>query len=1109
INYKIPSTVPVTISNAAVGSSISGIKQNNGKAAGDLITSADEKSRALAKGTVSLYRVVDVDVDADNKADVKRTVETKVTYAPSTTKGDSAVIDAVSGEVKKLTGLDRNGEKVTIAETTEKGAQTTIYEVKTVSKVQYVYKTVTDIDGTKKTYRGALGASGYDWIGDTSKLLELVSTDVVAEFDWTMSKNSTGYFAVSTSSKGVVSSTLRAQTKAVTIKDTDKNKYIAVKISGDGVVESVRSVMKNAETGEMIDADTKFSGTLNVKAPVKISLDFDRTKLDGTTIDSASALAVTGAIAGSKLTNLALGDTVTTAKLAKNTETVSLSAAGDGNGVQTFTAGTAGALSFKVRTVDGSAKLSLTGGTVKLDTGDYVYTGDRMITMEKGSVTVTAKTGTNGATYTIGNLKEGAVFTVETFGDGACLRKYMRSANNLFCEIVKNGGTTMAVYEIKTATSAASSVLEQAGVASVKNSKWTNFTESNATFRETDDGLKLVSTAKNAAVTVDLNLLDKRIASDNKTAANQGDNDDYSFIIDKYMANPTKFNGAAAVVADGNLLDLQQVIGTRAGGNKIYTAAGVDIAQTIKVTKEWHVIGSNRNDTITGASSGSDTLEGGAGNDLLTGGVASDKFIVGLGKDTIKSYVTNKDSVSYQDDQGQVKDFNVILTDSDVLLWSDDDEDGSYGAGDSSVLVVGMGNRKALNINGVNYYFGSAKVKKAETFSFDAGSAEQAATSRYYGKAGLANTLSIGTTKAMATKNTLGDTVTADLSDGTRYANISIADASKSGNRVDLKAAAAGSTLKGGTYQTTMRGGAGNDSLVGGGGADTFWFDTVEKDDVVTGYTSGKDSVYLGNVAKATAEEIDGLTIAAVGNDVVISSGETGKVTLKKAVSATKAVTVLADEKGMNKLSYYVGKTGSYDKKGNPTGKNGFKATLGKDTADSVAGATAGTFTSYYVGSDSSVDTLTLVGADKKTAVGSETAAATFDMASANLASIDVLDASGLAAGSYLRLVGKAAGTYSLIGSSKATKETFDLKAVKTTDATSVTVKGLDLADVIEIAAGVKATRDDTKSTKTNTYFKLTDSKDATKVYGEILVSGVGKGNFGTEYSAGTIQRSK
>ena len=49
-----------------------------------------------------------------------------------------------------------------------------------------------------------------------------------------------------------------------------------------------------------------------------------------------------------------------------------------------------------------------------------------------------------------------------------------------------------------------------------------------------------------------------------------------------------------------------------------------------------NLIGTNRNDSITG-NSGANTLNGGAGNDTLIGGNGNDIFVGGAGKDTLKS----------------------------------------------------------------------------------------------------------------------------------------------------------------------------------------------------------------------------------------------------------------------------------------------------------------------------------------------------------------------------------------------------------------------------------------------------------------------------------------
>ncbi len=1170
INYTIPSTVPVTITNAAIGSVITGVKDHETWSDGDQITTANQTDYTLTKGAVTLYKVVDAPVDQNGDgvlgdATQKQTVETKVAYALKA-KGDSAKIDVTDGDVTKLVGFETLGESVTITENLPEGVKTTVYEIKTVSKVNYVYKTVTNVDGIKKIYRHTVpsDAATYNWVADPcdgTAYLTLAETEVVSDFDWTMDKRDTGYFAVDAKGNAAV----KVQTKPVTYKVTNAKDaaatYVALKISEDGVVESVKSVKLDTDTksdtyGEMIDATSKFAGVINVAAPAKQTLTFDRSKVDtATTIDEKATMAVTGALKDSVITNLALGDTVTTAKLAKAAynaktgwtwgDTVTLSVADDANPVRGFTAGAAGALGFKVQAIDGDNKLSLTSGTIKLTAGEYAYVGDRMITMENtwvtiprvrdaNAITVAASTNKNGVTsYTIGELKEGEIFTVETFGSGASTKKYWRSANNLFCETTTGSGTTKAVYEIKAGVTIKSSVLEladSAGAAATKSNPWVSVTESNATFKETaDEGLKLVSTAKNAAVTVDLKLLDSRIAADNKLYKTDvdyaveddafGTNRAYTFVIDKYLANPYKFNGAASVIADENLLDMQEVIGKRVDFNndgvidKCYSAtrlgvwanAGVniDIAQSIKATNGWRIIGSLQNDTITGASSGKDTLNGAAGNDSLVGGGAADFFVVANGQDTVKSYATGKDALDYS-----AGAFEVSLTGADVLLWTDTSGDGKYGEGDNSVLVLGMGNKKAVTIGTTNYYFGSGKATKAETFIFDVTSAAQAAASKYYGKEGLNNALSIGTDKTKATSKTLGDTLTVDLSDATRYFNIAVADASKSGNKVDLKATDVGSTLKGGTYQSTLRGGLGSDSLVGGSGADTFWFEALDGSDTISGYAAAKDKLYVkeANLVFSDKDTAAGdVVISASGNDVVLTDAEgKNRVTLTKAANAAQAINIVTDAVTKESLSYYVGAS---------TGKkaNAFTATLDKDMAVKKDGEGKDTdeleLKSYYVGSDAKIDDALKL-ASGKTVVANKK----FNMndLAGHLSSIDVIDTAGLAKGSTIELIGRESGSYTMKGSNNV-QENFNLSALKdekTAGVTNyVTITNLAVVDVITLGDNIVATKTSGASSK-NTYFTLTDKNDSKTSYGTLCVTGVAASKFASSSYSGSIKRS-
>ena len=1089
LSYAIPKATTVTVTNAAVGSVFTAVK------AADQIDSAatGEDGYTFAKaGSVTVYNIGDVGQET-------RTV----TYKTGT--GNTSLVKIVTdddGKITGLTGLDAKNESVTIVEKTagdEVGAITTVYAVS--KDALTLTKTVTAADGAVTVTVANTQGSAYDWIADAEKLLDedaVAQRKVVSDFDWTLQKNTVGYFAITTNKSGTSAAvktgkaTLNPYTKKGSSEVSNTASYLAVAISDDGVLDSISQVRfdrkdSTAATYNTLQAygagegETKFSGTINVAAPTGVRLVFDRDNVgaDGTIdlTEGKTSVAITGAIKDSNIENLVVGDKVTTASLkapkwnttwrAWEYEDVTV------NGTN-FEAGAAGALSFLAQKVNDEVHATVTGGTILIRMGASRYVGKTEITAVNGDgVTVKATTDKKGnTTYTVGDLEEGETFTVNDFS--GTVRTYRKTVSALFCEATTGSETVTTVYNKTAGTSVTSAILDKATTPDGKN--WTTCGSDTLSFQATtEEGLKLVS---GKAVTVDLATLDKRIATDETAAVKAGWGTGtlagrvYDFVIDKYMANPAKFAGASSVINNANYQEnLQQIVGdinAIAAWNynattKKYTTltynATANVAQTIKAADTWTVNGSGQADIITGASKGSDTLNGGAGNDTLTGGGANDTFEVnaGEGKDVVKSYVTGKDRIEYAN--FDFDDIELVAGQSgkntaDVLL-----HDGSYventGAYNNGVLLAAMGNGKAVTIGtGVGnnddktYFFGNAASTKGMTFSYVEGA-------YYLGKAGTttANTLSVKTDSKKAAAKALGDNVEIDLTDETHYKNINAIDGSKSANAMILTAAASGSTLKGGTYQTTLKGGAGADSMAGGSGADVFWFDTVEKADVVTGYASGKDSVWVGGSAGATATEINGLTIqtgGAAGTDVIIGNGETGSVTLQKAANATKAITFRADEDG-NTLTYYVGS-------GKAKAKNNFTATYGTDAVkDEESVDKTVDLKSYYVGSNVATDTLAI-----KTAKGDKTAvAAKFSLADManHLSSIDVLDTSGInIAGSSVTLQGAASGTFTLKGTAgtKNVTDRFNLTNLEAGAANQITLTNLDVNEVIELAAGMK-----------------------------------------------------
>ncbi len=1092
--------------NLALGSVITGITKHDKVASGDgtyNLTSKDKTFTVYTNGT---------EVGTSTQV---------VTYA-----GKDGATAKVTAGVLSITNLNTEKEKVTVVTDLDTaGLVTTEYLALAGGLIQ---KTETAADGTKTVCTSKAAVTATD---DVTKVEygdpDLSKTTIVSDFNWTLDKSQVGYFAVNTSTNAAAVKTAKTTISTAAQKAAT---YIAVELDSengvDGIVKSVKAMRFNATTGKMEEADENaFSGKITITAPTATALNFNRTAALATEKNSVgenAQIVITGAAANSIIANLkaratyATCDSVTTAKLAKGAA-VSV-------GGHWYTAGAASALGFTMQQVNGAddERVTLTSGTIRLfagaEEGPNAAIVGKVGVVANDEITVAASTkvskGNATTSYTVGELDENESFLVKTYGDETITSTFKKSSSNLF--YIADGAADDStegkyVYALAGKTSVASGVLAVNG--KVPTAKGWKAVKETFTLG-TDDFL----TTTYGAVTVDLKTLDSRYAADKKKNVGQ---DTYEFVIDKYLAGDAKSTTKAlnAAVVRTQDQSIQTLIGSVSGAAGVWhtysatqTAWDVEtqawtavidnqVGQTIKATANWIVNGSNTADTIIGAASGEDFLDGGAGNDLLTGGAAKDGFQVGQGQDTIKSYATGKDTV-WGAGAMTANLANASLQGADVLLWSDDSGDGSYGEGDNSVLLVGMANKKAVNIGGTNYFFGSGKAAKAETFTFDV-SAEQADKAIYYGKAGLANTLSIGTDKTKATAKTLGDTLKVDLSNASnedgvvRYYNIASADASKSGNRVDLTAAANGSTLKGGTYQSTLRGGAGSDMLYGGSGVDVFWAADLAGQDTVKSYQTSKDALFLGNIDTdpEAALEVNGMTLQVVGKNVQLTNGESGTMMVEgAAASSAKALKISKDGTNTNTLSYYFGTSAK---------KNAFTATLGTDmksvTVDDVTNVT---MSSYYLGSTAAnIDTLTLKSTTKNQAIGK------FDMnaLSKYISTIDVIDTAGLAKGSSIELIGRESGTYTLKGSNNVS-EKFNLKSLVEQGegvTNNVTITNLGVGEIVELAAGMKCSM---AASGKNTICTLTD--DAGKSYGTLTITGVANTKLSYSSTTGQLTRT-
>lgn len=1031
-----------------------------------------------------------------------------VTYKGS---DDANIVVNAAGVVTNLTGLEKHGETVTIITKTAAGEKTDVYAAAVKNNVTTVTRTTTDVNGKKTVATATNVTSTMDLIdGDAASHATWTpgAMTVYSDFDWTTAKSAIGYFEV-TGSGSAAKATAKKQPTTISTDAQKAKTYLAVTIDANGSVAKISQRIydsTDADGSGMKDTTGLFAGTITINAPTAYPLLLSRAALDvGTTIDASAKLAITGAVSGSVIDGLAKGDKVTTASLAVANAakgiaagTLRMETTGPDTYDVVYTAGAAGKLEITMQEVDEELRHTLTSGTALLSSAaagegrSYLYAGPSLIEVGNATeLTVAAKssvnrtTGVITTTYTIGGLGEGESFTVNGVS--------YKMSGSLLVRTTTDAESGKPIYATtKVGTTITSSVL-------TTESKWTPTVK---TLDVEDDTTGAISSSNYKAIVTNLATLDSRIAKDkNKTnVAVQ-----YDFVVDTYIAKPGKVQAslAAQVINNAtyaNIGEVQTIIGGASYNavSKTWTYRATEdgtaggtvsmVGQTITATKDWNVTGSDAADIINGASSSSKgvmvTINGGQGSDTITAGGATESFefdFVGTAKDqdTLKKFGNNKDEIWIYDNLGVVKsDFDVdLMSNGSVALWNELDGKEGYTAGDEGVELVGMGNAQAVKINGRNFYFGNGKARAgtAAAFNYDT-----SGTAYYIANGKLTNTLRVATDNTKATAKTLGETVVIDLmkkgeNDHLHYNNINIVDASASGNRVYLTAADTGSTLKGSKYQSTLAGGAGNDVLQGGTGADVFWFENgLDGSDTVKSYTSKNDAVYVGqwNDGASAATTANGYTIKVDGTNVVLTNDSgLGKLTIEKAVNPAAALKFSKDGAAGNTLSYYIGKNGTTNAKTGAVtlAKNTFTATLGTDTADSVAGATAGNFVSYYMGSDTATDTLKLVSAvgsdKKKKAVGTSLVGATFDMSAANshVSSIDVLDATGLAGGSYVEFVGKASGTYSLIGSAdKTSHETFNLSGLNTaligSQKSAVTVTNFSVDDVIELAAGLTIT---------------------------------------------------
>lgn len=260
------------------------------------------------------------------------------------------------------------------------------------------------------------------------------------------------------------------------------------------------------------------------------------------------------------------------------------------------------------------------------------------------------------------------------------------------------------------------------------------------------------------------------------------------------------------------------------------------------------------NQLIAGANGS--TLDGGAGNDSLTGGKGADLFIYTEGKDLIKSFTANSDSVSIDGSaiaDASVSGKNIVLkVDSQNTLtiegmaskefkFTDSDGDKTVKAG-------------IFYDSDSNAFISNAFTKTAK-ITVDATNIDASIVSKAVNLVGNSSDNSI---IGGAKNDTLNGAAGADTIDGGK------------GN----------DKLYGGAGDDLLYCGAGNDSLWGDAGADTFIYASGDGKDVIFGFSS-EDILTLDDI------EFTSATVNSKGTEVALKFGSSGSLTFKSFAKDT------------------------------------------------------------------------------------------------------------------------------------------------------------------------------------------------------------------------------
>ena len=283
--------------------------------------------------------------------------------------------------------------------------------------------------------------------------------------------------------------------------------------------------------------------------------------------------------------------------------------------------------------------------------------------------------------------------------------------------------------------------------------------------------------------------------------------------------------------------------------------------------EDLHILGTGKNNSLVGGK-GDDLIEGGEGRDTLTGGRGDDVFVHTGGKDIITDYTSSEDKIQLEnglDDISSTKysGNNLILTTATGSITV------KGGKGKSIVVVDDQGNEESVPLPLPKY-------------------------------------LTYNSNKAMVTaaKNYSG---VIDVTAYSQTQKAKIVDASAVTNNVEIIGNSLNNSIIAGSGDDSLYGGKGTDTLTGGSGEDLFMHTGGR--DIITDYTVGEDTIYLGDGVeiKSAKLNVKDVVLTTSTGSITIKNGKNKKITVMDADGdeTTKIYPVTK----MTGLSYNSGKT--------------------------------------------------------------------------------------------------------------------------------------------------------------------------------------------------------